>query len=95
MCKGCFHLQPEVGPVVGFWIHPNPSRGQFTLQLPEQAANATYRVYDAQGRCVLDKQRGQVGANSIDLSALASGTYHMLIDVGGVVQTKEIVIAKE
>jgi len=91
----CLGVAAEVGPVVGFWIHPNPSRGQFTLQLPEQAASATYRVYDGQGRCVLDQQRGQVGANSIDLSALASGTYHMLIDVGGVVQTKEIVIAKE
>ena len=84
-----------VQPPCDVLVSPNPSTGQIRVDLTGDAETASMLIFDLKGAAIGSPHRLNRGANSIDLSVLASGTYLLLVDVGGVVQTKEIVIAKE
>ncbi len=59
---------------VSLKVYPNPSHGQFTIELPQFNENSTYTLYDLLGRTVLSgkiQERKQV----LEVSFLPPGVY--------------------
>ncbi len=63
-------------------IYPNPSKGQFTISIPQFSGEVNVMVVDMNGRIVYDvKNETFSNDKSIDLSTLQSGMY--LIKISG------------
>ena len=60
-------------------IYPNPSHGLINLKLPENHDNAEVRIFDFQGR-LFYKTRVYNGFKSVNVEALQSGTYLIVIE---------------
>ncbi|MPM30376.1 hypothetical protein SDC9_76924 [bioreactor metagenome] len=62
-------------------IYPNPSNGDFTIDLGQTPASGNYYVYDLDGKLLLWRMYKDATQIVIDLSGRAQGTYLIRIDV--------------
>lgn len=77
-------------------IYPNPSNGEFTLDLntgTDQKQN-TVSVYNMMGELVFEKQVTANSKQTIDVSQLANGTYFVKVNSGNSSFHKKISIQK-
>ncbi|MBP9159864.1 MAG: SBBP repeat-containing protein [Flavobacteriales bacterium] len=58
-----------------FFLAPNPCHGETSVNIPEGGDGARLLVHDAVGRVVLERRIEGTGTRSLDVSALAAGTY--------------------
>ena len=74
-------------------IYPNPASTSFTIAADESLINAPYRLFDAQGKLVLE---GMIRDNNtlVNTEALSSGSYTLSISNGDQVVTEKIVLQK-
>lgn len=77
----------NVGEVM---LYPNPSNGDFTVQLANTTDEANVTVYDSLGKQVSSKQ--VLGKENITLSNAAKGIYMVVITSGATVTTKKLVV---
>lgn len=77
--------------VDAFKIYPNPSKGNLTIELPENINNGNVKIYDNLGR-VVRKQAVSTAENEIDTSDLTSGTYIVVLRTEYGNATKNLVI---
>ncbi|MCB0659378.1 MAG: T9SS type A sorting domain-containing protein, partial [Saprospiraceae bacterium] len=56
-------------------LFPNPTTGQFTLQIPDIKGNAFLQIYNVNGKSVSDEKTVLSGNNDFDITDLPSGTY--------------------
>ncbi len=69
-------------------VYPNPAEDTLFLSYSETIENAIYIIYDSNGRRIISKI---ISENSIDVSALASGTYILMIVDDGILKTQKFV----
>jgi hypothetical protein len=69
----------EAGTIASFGIYPNPSQGNVTITLADNASKATVELYDALGNLVLAKQQS-ANKEMLDISALPDGIYLVRIN---------------
>ena len=69
-------------------IFPNPTHGEFTLQLPE---NGSFVIYDLMGKVVLQQQ--VESTQKINVSSLAKGWYNLHISTSKGSVLKKLVIS--
>lgn len=82
------------GTSISFTVQPNPSTGIFTFNNPAQKATRV-EVRDAIGRLVMQPMVvGTSRASTIDLSGLASGTYHLVAEAEGHRQVIQIMVQR-
>jgi len=82
------------GASYSFTVQPNPSTGLFTFNNPAQKATWV-EVRDALGRMVMRPMLvGTSRASTIDLSDLASGTYHLVAEAEGHRQVIKIMVQR-
>jgi hypothetical protein len=60
-------------------IYPNPSRGEFQLQLGAPVKDVQVSVYAADGRLVKRQAFGQVETQTLNYNDVAEGLYHLEI----------------
>lgn len=83
---------------VGLSVYPNPVRGASTVsyRVTERASNVNIVLTDLMGRTVrtVENSLKQVGNQtaSVDVDALAAGTYLMRVQVGDKVSTSKIAV---
>jgi hypothetical protein len=83
---------------VALSVYPNPVRGASTIayQVTERASNVNIVLTDLLGRTVrtVENSLKQVGAQtaSVDVAALAAGTYLIRVQVGDKVSTSKVSI---
>ena len=72
-------------------VFPNPASTSFTIAADERLLNLPYRLFDSQGRLVLE---GMIRANNtlVQTEALSSGSYTLSISNGDQVVTETIVL---
>ncbi|WP_300671915.1 M12 family metallo-peptidase [Soonwooa sp.] len=75
----------------GFTIYPNPAKGEVNVSIANKSADASYMIYDQSGRLL---KQGKVASEKINVSDLSTGTYRMLINNGGDVQSQNLIIKK-
>ncbi|HMX39265.1 MAG TPA: T9SS type A sorting domain-containing protein, partial [Saprospiraceae bacterium] len=79
----------------GFSIRPNPTSGHAEAVFPQvTAADIHLFVYDQTGRQVLSLHRPPQQRLDLDLQALASGTYTVLLRVGNEQVVRKVVVNK-
>ena len=63
--------------ILDFGLHPNPSSGHFTMDLPDPlTVDSFYSVYDAMGKLLFQRPLAKsMGAVEIDLSSYGKGMY--------------------
>jgi hypothetical protein len=82
------------GASISFSVQPNPSTGLFTFNNPAQVTTRV-EVRDAIGRMVMQPMLvGTSRASTIDLSGLASGTYHLVAEAEGHRQVIKIMVQR-
>ncbi|MDO7876963.1 carbohydrate-binding protein [Hymenobacter sp. ASUV-10] len=64
-------------------LYPNPATDRLYLRATRSLSNSTYQVLDAWGQTVA---RGPASAESLDVAALRSGVYTLLLTVDGQTQ---------
>jgi hypothetical protein len=72
-------------------LFPNPATTQITLNLPENKANATYTLYDMQGRIQLTGKTSNT-QTEINVATLPRGLYILKIITEKEIITKKIVL---
>ena len=72
-------------------IYPNPSRGLVYIRQGRSKGEVMMKVYDLNGR-FKESYILRESLTSIDLSALASGTYLVSLEYQGEVKTKRLII---
>jgi len=77
-----------------FSIYPNPSNGNFTIELKETAKNYKVIVVDALGREVYNNDFGQSSdlVQNIQMKNAGSGVYFVTIQNNGATYTKKILV---
>ncbi|MFP5439654.1 MAG: N-acetylmuramoyl-L-alanine amidase [Bacteroidia bacterium] len=88
--------RPATGTTEGkdIIISPNPTRGQFGIQLAgNNAQNVQYSIFDITGKLVQQKVLDTNGEQYIpvDITPLAPGTYLININAGGATVSKKII----
>jgi Secretion system C-terminal sorting domain len=76
-----------------FTIYPNPSNGMVNLT-GENLARQNVRVYDAQGKLMLNTQLNGTDNNTIDLTFLSNGVYNVVVGSGDHKVSQELIIRK-
>lgn len=71
-------------------LYPNPSNGEFTVQLANTNDTANVTVYDSLGKQISSKQ--VQGKENVTLNNAARGIYMVVITSGSTVTTKKVVI---
>jgi hypothetical protein len=71
-------------------IYPNPSNGQFSIELQNTEGDALVEVYDMVGK-ILFSNSTAAGINKIDISEQPKGIYLVKITVGSEVFTKKVI----
>lgn len=75
-----------------FEVYPNPTYGIFTVNLKHTKVETKICVYDALGKCVLDKMSMKTNKEKIDLTGQPKGLYSLEIESTGVIEMKKIVL---
>ncbi len=75
----------------GWQVFPNPANDYFIVKV--QAANAEMKLFDLAGRLVM-QQKLDMGANSVDGSALPVGMYVVQLTIGSNVTTGKVNILR-
>lgn len=70
-------------------VYPNPSSGQFTVQLPEQLQVATIRVHNSVGAVVYSASI-TAAQSQVDLSNFANGLYYAVISTKSTLYTNTL-----
>jgi hypothetical protein len=65
----------------GILVYPNPSDGNFTVQLPASGEEASLSIIDQTGR-IVSYQTGLKGAVNVRMNSLAKGVYILLVRQG-------------
>ena len=78
-------------------VYPNPVCGEAHLAVVSDiAANGTVRIYDLNGRCVVERQLGRVaeGENtySISTEGLTKGMYLVNVIIGGYTSATKMMV---
>lgn len=63
----------------GVKVFPNPSQGEFTLELPESEV-ITIRIYDAMGKLILEKNDIQTRLHTFNMMSAPAGVYYLHIE---------------
>lgn len=74
-------------------ISPNPTTGLFTIQLPNNADQINYQLFDITGKLVQQKTLSTIGENTVtvDISNLSPGTYLINLQYGSENISKKII----
>lgn len=75
-----------------FEVYPNPTYGIFTVNLKHTKVETKICVYDALGKCVLDKVSMKTNEEKIDLTGQPKGVYSLEIESNGKNEVKKIVL---
>ena len=75
-------------------IYPNPSNGNFTVELPSTTKEAAISVYDMLGREVANNIITNATQANLNVSNIASGTYSVKVIAGDKTYRSKLVIAK-
>lgn len=67
-------------------IFPNPTAGKLTISLPKEEKIHLLKVYDVNGRCVLQKFMQGPSSVELDVSGLAKGLY--VLEINGTYRQK-------
>jgi hypothetical protein len=74
-------------------VVPNPSTGEFNIQLPEDVKEGTYIVYDIAGKKIFDLPLNPTSDRQvIDLTGKTKGIYFLEINTGKQKTTKKLVL---
>lgn len=87
-------LEPGGSTTSGVRVYPNPSRGLFTVEL-ELTGLVSLQVFDARGRQVHNEvfqASGTKTVRNLDLSALAKGTYSLVVRSGDNTVSQQVVV---
>jgi hypothetical protein len=71
-------------------VYPNPASAYFMVEMGDTPASAILRLYDSQGRQILERRI--LGRESIPVGTLAAGTYLYVITVADKTYYGKIVI---
>jgi len=71
-------------------IFPNPASDQVSIQLPESGSNARLRLFDANGKLVMEEMVA-AGLQTLDISTLTPGIYQVVLDGGQIHQTTKLI----
>ena len=75
-----------------FKVFPNPVANTVNISIPLTTGTSVVAVYDLNGKKMLEKQiSGNTVSQSLDLSTLAAGVYHVTLVQGKQKQTIELV----
>ena len=80
--------------VFEFSMFPNPSTGDFTIQMPQAFNDVTIQIVDGVGRVIYSEQYSVLQGNTVlSLSSVAAGTYNVMLsnDLGTSVRRLSIV----
>jgi hypothetical protein len=78
---------------LAFGMFPNPTTGEVTLQVAGFHTGVTVSVLDGAGRVVWTEQNVALQGNTVlDLSALSSGTYNVMLSDERGVSVKRLAI---
>lgn len=74
-------------------ISPNPTTGLFTIQLPNNADQINYQLFDITGKLVQQKTLSTIAENTVtvDISNLSPGTYLINLQYGSENISKKII----
>lgn len=75
-----------------FTIYPNPAKGEVSIALSNKSSEANYMIYDQSGRLL--KQAKVPTTEKINVSDLATGTYRIVVNANGTVNSQNLVIQK-
>jgi hypothetical protein len=78
----------------GVLVYPNPNRGQFTVEL-DLMGLVSLQVFDARGALVHNEVFTATGTRtqrSLDLSALAKGSYTLQVEHAGQRLSQSVVV---
>lgn len=76
---------------ISFQIYPNPTSGQFNLELLGNDFNGQVTIQDVLGRIILEKEITQ-STTTIDLSTQAKGLYFVTVNDGEKSSTLKLVV---
>jgi hypothetical protein len=87
----------EVVPTVKLTVYPNPSRGEFVMELRDiQSSENVLQVFDATGKMVyykiFEKPDRFLMRESIDLSLLPKGIYHVMLKADERIATNKVMV---
>ncbi|HET6245071.1 MAG: T9SS type A sorting domain-containing protein [Bacteroidetes bacterium] len=74
-----------------FNIYPNPTNGNFTINLPSETTEADIVVYDATGKVALQKNILNDTSFDVDLSHCSPGLFFVKVTSGDSVKTTKVV----
>lgn len=76
-------------------IYPNPSNGVFTIELNSKAANASYKIFNMEGKLVAtNKISASQNKQQVNMSHLPNGTYVVQVENGSDTFSKKLIIKK-
>lgn len=78
-------------------IYPNPSNGIFTIELNKKANNASYKIFNMEGRVVASSKISSSGFETkqqVNVSHLPNGTYVVQVENGAETFSKKLIIKK-
>lgn len=78
-------------------IYPNPSNGIFTIELNKKANNASYKIFNMEGRMVASSKISSSGFDTkqqVNVSHLPNGTYVVQVENGSETFSKKLIIKK-
>jgi len=93
MVYNCTGLGEQSGTNL-FTLFPNPSKGQFTLNVLK---DAKVRIVNSLGISVYDAEvsgNPESVAQTIDLGNISEGIYYVIVNQNGVIQTQKLLIKK-
>lgn len=84
---------PQVGSLTELQVHPNPNRGQFTLELSTDISRqASIKVFDPSGRLCHELLRSEAPKQVITLQNASPGRYIVVVEAGGKRSTVPVVV---
>ncbi len=79
----------------GLQVYPNPASRQLYLELPEgMGKKLLVRIYDLQGKQVVEQSQQLTGTCTVDVSRLADGMYLLLLNSEEKVFTTKILVSR-
>ncbi len=82
----------ELAAQFGAKVYPNPSQGQFTIQLPDSRVELTATITDMTGKAVYTQILANQTTYQINLTGLAKGVYFLNLSDGQKSVTQKLII---